>query len=135
MENMGKRPSQISHRSLSMSAVGRLKLADEKKEAIDEGMIAMGAKTRAADAMTPPTKQELEAPESGQKILNSHNKQLKDLSKDEKSVGSGSKALSSFLALPIELHLQIILNLAHSIESGLLNRTYFRSPFSFRTKS
>ena len=96
MENMCKRPSQLSHSSLSTSAVDELKLAEEKRKAIDEGMIATGAKTRAADAMTPPSKQELEAPESGQKILNLRNKQLEDISKDEKSMGSGSKALSSF---------------------------------------
>ena len=121
----------IFYRSLGMSRVDKVKLAEEEKEAIDEGMKTTNSKTRAAEAMTPATKQELEATEAGRKILNLHDKQMKDLATHEQPMGLGSNALSSFLALPTELHLQIILNLAHSIESGLLKlrevNRHFRS--------
>lgn len=122
---MCKISSRFFYRSLGISRVDKVKLTEEKKDAIDEGMKATNSKTRAAEAMTPATKQELEASKAGQKILNLHDKQMKDLSK------SGSNAVSSLLALPTELHLQIILNLAHSIDSGLLKlrevNRYFRS--------
>lgn len=111
----------VSPRSLSMSAVDKLKLVEEKYEATDEGMIATNAKARTAEAMKPPARQELEASEAGKKFLNLHNKQVKAPSKDERLLRSGSKALSSFLALPNELHLQVVLPIAHSIDSGLLS--------------
>lgn len=76
-----------------MSAADTLKLAKEKKKATDEGMKA----TNLAEAMTPSTKQELEASESGQETLSLHNKQVIGPSKD--ALRSESKALSSFLAL------------------------------------
>ena len=121
-----------------MSGTDKLKLAEKKKSATDEGMIATIAK--AAEAMTPPDKRRLEVSGAGKRILSLRNKQMKTPLKDEKPMRSGSKTLSSFLALPIELHLQIILNLAHSVESGLLalrevNR-YLRSiifPADFHT--
>lgn len=108
-----------------------MKLAEKKKKATDEIMIVTNAKNMAAKAMTPSTKQVLEAPKAGKKILDFHDRQVKNTSKDKRPMQSGSKALSSFLALPVELHLQVILNLAHSIDSGLLNlrevNRYFRS--------
>lgn len=113
-----------------MSAVDKSKSA-EKKKATHEGMLVTNI---GVEAMTPLVKQELEVSEAEDKISNLHKKQAKDPSKDEKSMRSGSKALSSFLALPVELHLQIILNLAHSIDPGLLNlrevNRYFWSTIS-----
>ena len=112
----------------------KLKLAEDKQRATDKSMIAANARARAAEATTPLAKQELEASKAGKKGFDLHNKQVKDNSNDEKSTWSGSKALSSFLALPVELHLQIILNIAHSIDPGLVNlrevNKYFRSIIS-----
>lgn len=107
--------------SVCQQLVDELKLVEEKYEATDEGMIATNAKARTAEAMKPPARQELEASEAGKKFLNLHNKQVKAPSKDERLLRSGSKALSSFLALPNELHLQVVLPIAHSIDSGLLS--------------
>lgn len=70
--------------------------------------------------MPPPDKQMLGASGAGTKIINLRNNQMADPSKDKTLVRSRSKIVSSFLALPIELHLQIILDLAHSVEPGLL---------------
>ena len=125
--------SRFSYRSLGISRLD--KLAEEKKAAIDQGIKATNSKARAAGSMTPATKQELEVSKAGQKISNLDDKQIKDLSTDQQPMGSGSIALSSFLALPTELHFQIILNLAHSIESSLLElrevNRHFRSIISF----
>lgn len=77
--------------------------------------MAVEVKTRVSKAMTPPAEQDLEASEGG-KILNLHYKVFQDPSKDEESMQTGSKALPSLLALPIEVHLQIILDLGHSTD-------------------
>ncbi|KAF6240187.1 hypothetical protein HO173_001797 [Letharia columbiana] len=86
-----------------MSAVDKLKLAEEKNKAANEGMTGTNANITVA-------------------ILSLHNKQVKDSSKDEKPILSGSKAWSSFLALPTGLHIQTVLNLADSINPGPLNK-------------
>ena len=78
--------------------------------------MAVEVKTRVSKAMTPPAEQDLEASEGGKKILYLHYKVIQDPSKDEESMQTGSKALPSLLALPIEVHLQIILNLGHSTD-------------------
>lgn len=130
-KNLWKTLRWFAHRSLNISTVERLKLAEDKKIATDESMIPKNVKARAAEAITSLAEQELEASEAGKKVLDLHNKQVKNNSNDEKSTRSGSKALPSFLALPVELHLQIILNIAHSIDPGLVNlrevNKYFQS--------
>lgn len=130
MENVWKASSQFAHRSLSMPGIEMLKLAEEKKKATDESIIVTNAKNRAAEAMATSPKQELEASKAEKKVLDLHKKQVKD----EESTQSGLKALSSFLALPVELHLQVILNLTHSIDPGLVSlrevNRYFQSIIS-----
>ena len=99
-------------------------------------MIATNEEIMAVGARIVPAKQEQETSEAGKKTL-LHNKQVKGPSKYENTTRSGSKPLSSFLALPVELHLRIILDqdLAHSIDPGLLNlretNIYFWSIPSF----
>ena len=83
-------------------------------------MTATSVQSTAAEAMAP--KQDVEASETRQENLVLLVKQVIDPSINENAVRLESKALSMLLALPSELHLHIIENLAHSVDSGLLSR-------------
>lgn len=101
-------------------------------EAIDQGIVATNDKIRTAETMAPLAKLEIKAPETTKKTLELHKEHVEDPLEDEEPIPSGgSRPLSSIHALPVELHLEIIQNLAHSTDPGLLDlrevSTYFRS--------
>ena len=112
--------SGLPHHSQYTSNSQQVELRRREKKATDGG-IAMKVKTNVSKAIIRPAKQDLEDSEGGKEISNLHNKQMKDPSKDEEFMQTGSKALSLFQALPIEVHLHVMLNLAQIIDPGLLS--------------